>query len=235
MTSTPASRPATLGQLLRQRLREMSRSPEQLAEALQVPTAYVNELITGARRPPLPGRTDVYEKMTSFLRLGRNELASYARAEREDDPPTPRAPEAGVQRQLLELCEPATARALERRRSQRGSAELAGLIGRVLAVTQGSVRRLLDDEVRLRLAAGQRGTTYVALRLDVLEFHDATADTLTVDNLAEFIQPRIARWDVDLETGVLRVALRTQEPRERGGRAPNRGRPVAAPRPEHDS
>src|SRR5205814_1641262 len=83
--------------------------------------------------------------------------------------------------------------------------------------------------VRLRLAAGQRGTTYVALRLDVLEFLDATADTLTVDNLAEFIQPRIARWDVDLETGVLRVALRTQEPRERGGRAPNRGRPVAAP------
>ena len=105
MTSTPASRPATLGQLLRQRLREMSRSPEQLAEALQVPTAYVNELITGARRPPLPGRTDVYEKMTSFLRLGRNELASYARAEREDDPPTPRAPEAELEPAVEESVE----------------------------------------------------------------------------------------------------------------------------------
>src|SRR2546422_9166453 len=77
--------------------------------------------------------------------------------------------------------------------------------------------------ISLRLAAGARGTTYLELRLNVLEFLDATPDTLTTDDLTEFVQPRIARWDVNLETGVLWVALRGHEPRERGrGRAPGR-------------
>ena len=58
------------------------------------------------------------------------------------------------------------------------------------------------------------------MRLRVLEFLDATPDTVTLDHLAEFVQPRIARWDVDLPTGVLRVVLRAQEPRERVRRAP---------------
>jgi hypothetical protein len=47
---------------------------------------------------------------------------------------------------------------------------------------------------------------------------------VTIDHLAEFVQPRIARWDVDLPTGVLRVVLRAQEPRERVRRAPPSGR-----------
>jgi len=80
---------------------------------------------------------------------------------------------------------------------------------------QGAVLRLLDDQISLRLAANERGTTYMVLRLKVLEFLDVTADTLTTDHFAEFVRPRIARWDVDLETGVLRVSLRSQEPRQR--------------------
>ena len=59
------------------------------------------------------------------------------------------------------------------------------------------------------------GGRKVVLRLKVLEFLDVTADTLTTDHFAEFVRPRIARWDVDLETGVLRVSLRSQEPRQR--------------------
>ena len=55
----------------------------------------------------------------------------------------------------------------------------------------------------------------MALRLKVLEFLDVTADTLTGDHFTEFVRPRIARWDVDLESGVLRVSLRSQEPRQR--------------------
>ena len=50
MTSTPSSRPATLGQLLRQRLREMSRSPEQLAQELRLPV-----VATSARKNGIPG------------------------------------------------------------------------------------------------------------------------------------------------------------------------------------
>jgi len=102
-------------------------------------------------------------------------------------------------------------------------------IQRLLDITQGAVRRLLDDQVSLRLAAGQRGISYEVLRLSVLEFLDATPDTLTTDDVVQFVQPRIARWDVDLETKVLRVALRGQEPRDRGRRGLGEARPAITP------
>ncbi len=210
---------ATLGSLVRRRLREIGRSPSELAEAIAVPRQYIADLIAGSRRPPLPERTDIYPKMTSFLRLRRNEVVARARAERAEASPTASAgPAVGVRGQLLALCEPATARALERRRATRGDTELADLLQRLLDVAQGAVRRSLDDQVGLRLQAAERGCTYVAMRFRVLEFLDVTAASLTPDDLREFVEPRIARWDVALETGVLRVVLRPQGPRDRSPR-----------------
>src|SRR2546428_1103357 len=85
--------------------------------------------------------------MTSFLRLGRNDLAACASAERADAARAAiPAPEAGVRRLLLDLCEPGTARTLERRRAQRGSAELAGFIPRPLDVTPSAVGRGLPAQ-----------------------------------------------------------------------------------------
>jgi len=224
MTSSPLPKQAlTLGGLLRRRLREVNRSAAQLAEAVQVPSQYIDDLITGARRPPLPGRTDIYPKMTSFLRLSRNDLTACASAERAATASDTRAPAAAVRRLLLDLCEPETVRVLEQRRGKQATAELAGFLQRLLDVTQGSVRRLLDDQISLRLAAGERGTTYEVLRFRVLEFLDVTTETLTADHFAEFVRPRIARWDIDLDTGVMKVALRNQEPRERPRRVAGRG------------
>lgn len=205
----------TLADLLRRRLRELGRSPQELAEAVQVPAEYIDDLMAGSRRPPLPARTDIYAKMTSFLRLGRNDVIACARAERAAAPSGPADPGDRVRTQLLALCEPGTARALERRRARSGSAELSDLIQRVLDVTQGSVRRTLDDQIGLRLAAADRGSSYLEMRLRVLEFLDVTAHTLTAEDLREFVQPRIASWDVDVETGVLRVVMRAQGPRDR--------------------
>ena len=71
----------TVRALLRKRLKEINRSSQELAEAAQVPAEYVDDLIGGRRRPPMPGRTDIYERMTTFLKLGRNALAQCARAE----------------------------------------------------------------------------------------------------------------------------------------------------------
>ena len=212
--------PATVGDLLRQRLKELKRTSKDLAEALEVPTSYIDDLISGRRRAPLPGRTDLYERMTSFLRLGRNDLVNRARAERAGSAAESAVPQAEVRKLLLELCEPATPKQLERRRSRAGWSELSSLLERVVGVTQGAVRRTLDDQIGLRLSASHSGRSYEDMRLRVLEFLDATPDTVTIDHLTEFVQPRIARWDVDLPTGVLRVVLRAQEPRERVRRAP---------------
>jgi len=206
--------------LLRKRLKEINRSAAELAEAAQVPADYLDDLIGGRRRPPMPGRTDIYERMTTFLKLGRNELAQCARAERAGSPPAGGAgPDAAIGRALLELCEPATARQLARRQGREGTAQLAQIVQRLLDVVQGTVRRVLENEVALRVAAAQRGSTYVAMRFRVLEFLDATPETLTASDLTEFVTPHIGLWDVDLETGVLRVVLRTEEPRGRQRRA----------------
>lgn len=213
-TTQPLKLPDTVAELLRRRLKEIGRSSTQLAEAVQVPPRYIDDLIAGHRRPPLPARTDIYLKMTSFLRLRRNDVATCARAERAGEPPVG-APAPRVRQLLLALCEPATAAVLERRRSARNIAELAGFFQRVLEVAQSAVLRTLDDQIAIRLAAAERGSTYIEMRGKVLGFLDLTADTLTPEDLAEFLRPRVARWDVDLETGVLRVVLRTHAPRER--------------------
>ena len=222
MASMPLSKPVTVGELMRRRLREMKRSAEELAAAVEVPTEYIDGLIAGSREPPLPGRTDVYERITSFLRLGRRDLSACIPAERTGGAGAASpAPGLQVRRMLLALCAPETARELEQRRTRRGNAELVDLIRRVLDVAQGAVRRVLDDHIGLRLAAAERGSSYVEMRFRVLDFLDATPATLTVSALTEFLQPRIALWDVELETGVMRVVLRPWErSRPPSGRAP---------------
>lgn len=220
-SSAPLTKPVKVRELLRRRLREIGRSPAELAAAVQVPPEYIDDLIAGRRRPPLPGRTDLYERMTSFLKLGRNDLALCARAERGDAENGGGAhPPPAVRRLLLELCEPATARALDQRRTKSANERLTGLFARLLDVAQGAVRRVLEDQVTLRVAAERSGTGYLAMRLKVLEFLDATPDTLTPAHVTDFLRPRVALWDVDLESGVLRVVLRSQEPRHAQRRRP---------------
>jgi hypothetical protein len=221
-----AHRPATVGALVRQTLRDTKRSVAELAEAVQVSPEYLDDLIAGRRRPPLPRRTDVYERMTTFLRLGRTDLATCAMAERAAlAPATAAAPPADVARQLLSLCEPGTARELKRRRARHGDAELADLTQRLLDVVQGGVRRTLDDQIGLRITAADHGSSYIAMRVRLLLFLDVTPDVLTLADIAEFVAPNVRLWDVDLETGVLRVVLQTREPRDS-----NRRRPAMRPR-----
>jgi len=118
-----------------------------------------------------------------------------------------------VRRFLLGLCETKTAEELEQRRAKQGGEELTGLCQRLLDVAQGAVRRVLDDHTQLRLGAAECGRSYPDMRFHVLDFLDATPSTVTVRALNEFLTPRIARWDVDLETGVLRVVMRPSDRR----------------------
>jgi hypothetical protein len=235
MTLPASKQSSTVGELLGRRLKEVNRSAQQLAEVAQVPATYIDDLISGSRRAPLPARTDIYEKMTSFLRLGRNDLVSCARSERASIAmPAGVGPDAAVRRMLLDLCEPATAKVIKQRLRKREQGRLVDFIQRLLRHHRRGWGRPLDDQVSLRLAAGQRGISYEVLRLSVLEFLDATPETLTTADVTQFVQPRIARWDVDLETKVLRVALRGQEPRDRGRRGLGEARPTITPDVEGD-
>src|SRR2546422_3084389 len=115
----PLKRPVKVGQLVRRRLKELKRTPRELAEALQVTERFIAELVSGRRLPPAPTRADVYAPMTKFLRLHRNDLPTCARAEREGEGPSRRRPSPRVRELLLELCDPARARVLVRRLTQK--------------------------------------------------------------------------------------------------------------------
>jgi len=221
---SPLKRPVKVSQLMRRRLRELKRTPRELAEAVQVPETYIADLLAGRRRPPAPGRTDVYERMTKFLRLHRNDLSTCAGAERAGT--SLRGRRAGrrldtrVLDALLELCAPAKARPLARRLGSKHGPELEQLIvQRILEVTQGFVRRQLDDEVGIRVAANREGCSYLEMRMRLLEFLDTTPQSVTPADLDEFVRPQVGTWDLDLETQAMRIVLRTQDPAPRQKRA----------------
>ena len=50
----PLKRPVKVGELVRRRLRELKRSPRELAEAVQVSEIYLSDLVAGRRRPNWP-------------------------------------------------------------------------------------------------------------------------------------------------------------------------------------
>jgi hypothetical protein len=55
--------------------------------------------------------------------------------------------------------------------------------------------------------------------MKLMEFLDATPEGLTTEDCAEFVRPRIAAWDIDLDTQAMRIVLRSQEPAPRQVRA----------------
>jgi hypothetical protein len=220
--ATPIKRPIKVAQLVRRRLKELKRTPRELAEAVQVSEEYVGDLLAGRRVPPAPGRTDVYDRMTKFLRLHRNDLPTCAKVEREAIGTKRTRPDPKVRALLLGLCEPNMAKKLDRRFTKRDqeTATLDRLIAqRLLEVAQGFVRRQLDDEVGIRVAANREGVTYLQMRMRLLEFLDATVESLSVTDHDIFIRPRIGFWEINLETQAMRIVLRSQEPAPRQRRA----------------
>jgi hypothetical protein len=206
--AVPIKHPVKVSLLLRRRLRELKRTPRELAEAVNVSEDYMADLVAGRRPPPGPNRSDLYTPMTKFLRLHRNDLPTCARAERGTATVAGR-PDPRVRRQVLELCAPERQRVVQRRFARADGAELEGVIvGRLLSVAQGFVNRKLEDEVGLRMAATRDGCTFLQARMRLLEFLDADSASLTPRDCDEFLRPRITTWDIDLDTRAMRIVLR---------------------------
>jgi hypothetical protein len=202
-------------------LRELKRTPRELADAVQVSEVYIADLVAGRRRAPAPGRMDVYAPMTKFLKLHRNDLPTCAKAERDGETKSRRRPHPDIRRQVLALSlDPVRGRNLARRLGRKDGVMLERVIvGRLLEVAQGFVRRQLDDDVGIRIAASRDGCTYLEMRMKLMEFLDATPEGLTPDDADEFVRPRIAGWDIDLDTHAMRIVLRSQDPAPRQVRA----------------
>ena len=98
--------------LLRHRLKALGTEQRDLAAAAQVTESYISQLVTGKKRPPAPERTDIYDRMETFLKLPAGELARLAELERREavkrmlaEPPTPLL--TSVRELMLRKCAPA--------------------------------------------------------------------------------------------------------------------------------
>jgi hypothetical protein len=223
MPQTAPTQP--VGVLLKRRLKQLEKTSAELAEAVQLPLEYIEALIDGTRRPPQPGWTDLYDRMTQYLKFGRNDLAAAAVAERAALAQAPRRADPRVRELMLALCEPGTAASFQPKPGKPHAAD--AMAQRLLEVVQASVRH---DTLAYR-ATMRPGRNHVTMRGRVFEFLDATIDLLNVSDFEEFVRPRVASWDVDRDSGVLRVIFSGREQRPAGPPTTTRppGAPTAAP------
>jgi transcriptional regulator with XRE-family HTH domain len=82
--------------IIRQRLKELGLEQRDLAAAAQVTESYISQLLSRKKAPPAVERTDLYERMDSFLEFPRGHLSSMAQAQRHEEmkrklaePPSP--------------------------------------------------------------------------------------------------------------------------------------------------
>jgi transcriptional regulator with XRE-family HTH domain len=199
--------------LLRHRLKELKTGQRDLAEAAQVTESYISQLLTGKRPPPAPERTDIYDKMETFLRLPAGTLATLAGVQRTDglkrklaDPPTPLFKE--VRELILGKCEPSKQQPIRAMFEKEPFGTLERLVTqKLLDVVKRVTREELDDENWLRLVARLTGRSYEQMRVIVLEFLEADVFNLSAENCVTFLDPLLESWDIDLATFGMEVVL----------------------------
>ena len=199
--------------LIRQRLRELGTEQKDLAAAAQVTESYISQLLTGKKPPPAPERTDIYDKMETFLGLPAGKLATLADLLRTDalkrklaDPPAPLFKE--VRELILRKCEPSKQQHIRAMFEKEPFGALERLVTQKLVdVVKRVTKEELDDENWLRLVARLTDRSYEQTRVIVLEFLEADIFNVSVENCVTFLDPLIESWDIDLATFGMEIVL----------------------------
>jgi len=199
--------------VIRHRLKELGTEQRDLAAAAQVTESYISQLLTGKKAPPAPERTDIYNKMETFLRLPAGKLAALADLQRTDalkrklaDPPTPLFKE--VRELILRKCESGKASPVRAMFEKEPYGALERLVTqKLLDVVKRVMKEELDDENWLRLVARLTDRSYEQVRVSVLEFLETDIFNVSVDNCVTFLDPLIESWDIDLEIFAMEIVF----------------------------
>jgi len=199
--------------LIRHRLKELKTEQRNLAEATQVTDSYISQLLTGKKLPPAPERSDIYDKMETFLRVPAGTLATLADLQRTDalkrklaDPPRPLFKE--VRELILRKCERSKEQPIRAMFEKEPFGTLERLVTqKLLDVVKRVTKEELDDEKWLRRVARLTDRSYKQMRVIVLEFLEADIFNLSAENCVTFLDPLIESWDIDLATFGMEVVL----------------------------
>lgn len=199
--------------VIKARLRELGFGQKELAAASEVTESYVSQLLTRKKLPPAPDRTDIYEKMSRFLRLPKGELARLAHAQRMEalkrgyeEPPG--ALLKDTRELILQKCAPENQQQLREIFERQPFGELERLVTQKLLDVVGQVARSeLDNQAWLREVAKLSDKSFEQMRVIMLEFLDTDIFNISNEDCVSFLDPLIARWDIDLDTFDMEIVL----------------------------
>src|SRR3989440_384790 len=199
--------------VIKQRLEELGLEQRDLAAAAEVTESYISQLLTRKKLPPEPGRTDIYDKMGKFLKLPGGNLTKLADHQRKevlkrnlDDPPKPLFREG--RELILRKCAPGKEKQVRVIFEKQPFGELERLVTqKLMDVVKRVAKDELESETWLHSVARLRGRSYEALRVSILEFLDADAFSVSVENCVSFLDPLIDSWDIDLSTFGMEIVL----------------------------
>ena len=199
--------------MIRQRLADLGYEQRDLARAAAVTESYISQLLTRKKAPPAPHRTDIYDKMDTFLQLPPGELARLADLQRREEwqgklgePPTPLLQD--MRALMLRKCPPDKAPDLGAIFAKQPLGELERLVTqKLLDVVKNVAREELGSETWLRSMAHLSGRSYEQMRVIVLEFLDADIFTIAQEHCVAFLEPLLESWDIDLATFGMDIIL----------------------------
>jgi len=199
--------------VIKQRLEELGFEQKELANAVQVTESYISQLLTRKKSPPAPDRTDIYEKMSKFLKLQSDTLAKLAEAQRREelkisfvDPPAPLY--GGIREMILRKCAPDKEKQIRAIFEKQPFGELERFVTqKLLDVIKKVAREELNSENWLHLVARLGGRSYEQTRVTLLEFLDTDIFNVSPENCVSFLEPLIESWDVDLTTFGMEIVL----------------------------
>ena len=199
--------------IIRQRLQELGLEQRDLAAAAQVTESYISQLLSRKKAPPAVERTDLYERMDSFLEFPRGHLSSIAQAQRHEElkrklaePPSPLFPE--VRELIIRKCNPERRTQILEIVEKQAFGELERLVGQTLLdVAKRVARDELKNEKWLRAVGKLQHRSYEVIRAMSLEFLATDLFDIPVEHCSAFLGPLIATWDIDLKTFAIEVLL----------------------------
>jgi len=199
--------------VIKQRLEELGLEQRDLAAAAEVTESYISQLLTGKKLPPEPSRTDIYEKMGKFLKVPSGKLSKLADHQRKEDlkrnlNETPKPLFKEVRELVLRKCAPAKEKQMRAIFEKQPFGELERLVTqKLLDVVKKVAKDELESKTWLHSVARLSGRSYEALRVSILEFMDADAFNVSVENCESFLDPLIESWDIDLATFGMEIVL----------------------------
>src|SRR5438477_6797341 len=199
--------------VIKQRLEELGLEQRDLAAATEVTESYISQLLTRKKLPPEPGRTDIYDKMGKFLKLPGGNLTKLADHQRKevlkrnlDDPPKPLFKE--VRELILRKCAPGKEKQVRVTFEKQPFSALERLVTqKLLDVAKRVAIDEFESETSLHSVARLSGRSSEALRVSIIEFLDADAFSVSVENCVSFLDPLIESWDTDLTTFGMEIVL----------------------------